>query len=429
MCGIIAGFGLNAGDVGAGLEAIGHRGRDDRRVLIRRGWTMGHNRLAIVERTDRTAQPWEDARFVVSFNGEFYNASQLADTEPQALALLARRVRRWDRFLEGQYAALVLDKATGVLTAARDWFGIIPLYFAKSGSRLVFASERRALEAALPEAVPREVPPGAFVRVEDGRLEILEREPYRAPLDAFSPLVFLGLFEESVRKRALHTDVGFSLALSGGLDSALVACALWRLGLSRLCRAYTVVLDEDSEDHRVSSRLASDLGLSHSVLRVTPEELAAARPALFEAMDGLPLNEVKWRGLVRSYLVAQRAPSSVILCGEGADELFGGYPYFEGLAGLDLVTKSLGAVRSMRAINLDRLDRGGMAHTREYRAPFLDYALVQYALGTVRQAGKHDLRDVCRLAGVPDYVLARGKYGREERVLNTTWNVVGRARG
>jgi hypothetical protein len=125
--------------------------------------------------------------------------------------------------------------------------------------------------------------------------------------------------------------------------------------------------------------------------------------------------------MIRNFYTAKHAPGTVILCGEGADEIGCGYPPHLARTGIDLEWKSLSTLRSMPAINLDRVNKGGMAHTREFRTPFLDRALVLYVVGCQKQPGKRYFRQLAMSYGVPRFILDKVKYSIEEQAL---WAIV-----
>ena len=179
MCGI-AGFldpKRRSGDselraLAAGMAgALRHRGPDDSGVWVNAeaGVALGHARLSIIDLSAAGAQPMLSAsgRFVLSYNGEVYNAGELraeleqkghcfrghSDTEVLVEGFAAWGVRATVERLIGMFAFAVFDKATSTLTLGRDRLGIKPLYWGRANGRVVFASELKAL-ATLPDFAP-----------------------------------------------------------------------------------------------------------------------------------------------------------------------------------------------------------------------------------------------------------------------------------
>jgi asparagine synthase (glutamine-hydrolysing) len=411
------------------LEVLQHRGRDDRQLICagldatKRAVFVGFNRLAIVA-TAAGHQPVKDSAGTLVFNGEIYNWAELSSRVSQApqcpseAAVLASVIHEFPRgfwrFLDGSYALVYVDTARRRVVLSRDFLGIIPLYRERHG--LGVASERKALQN------PIAVRAGETLWLDyGGRVRRRHQQDYYSlhlePVDLDHLEM---LFYRAVARRITHSERPVCLALSGGLDSALV------LAVARLVHpqieAVTVAWDETSEEVTNAVRLCQEWGIQHRVVQLQGEIIDV--PMLEAVLEDRATNPIKWRGFLRNYFVARDAPGTVILCGEGADELGSGYPSHERAGGgLQAEWKRLSTLRSMPAINLDRVNLGGMAWTKEYRTPFLDRALVLYLLGCAGEPKKGIWVKLARRLGVPEYIIQKPKYTSEEEALSRVGGV------
>ncbi|MDE1944526.1 MAG: asparagine synthetase B, partial [Patescibacteria group bacterium] len=167
MCGVFAGTGISRSSAAACLAALAHRGPDDEGLREEGSVILGHRRLAIIDPDARSRQPMVSVsgKTRITFNGEIYNYRALREglvregarfsTESDTEVLLEGYERHgaayFDR-LRGMWAFVIHDRTRGVLVAARDPFGIKPLYYSTVRGAVAFASELRALARAYPLA-------------------------------------------------------------------------------------------------------------------------------------------------------------------------------------------------------------------------------------------------------------------------------------
>jgi asparagine synthase (glutamine-hydrolysing) len=375
VCGI-AGFtapGPEAWDVVAAMNrALAHRGPDGSGIFVDHAIALGHTRLAIID-LEGGAQPRVDdgSGDALVFNGEIYGYKALAaelraagvalrdSSDTEVLFQLIRRegVRRAVERLDGMFAFAFRDGASGVLYLVRDRFGEKPLYFGVAHGRLVFASEVGALvrHPAFREAAPdrlaaysfllfeylpghlsgwagiEKLEPGTILAFKDGSIS---RERYWQPRIESDTSRTLGeaeaverlddLLLHSVRRR-LVADVPVGVFLSGGIDSSLIAALAVRAAPD--LTAFTVRVAGDGFDetpHAIA--VARHLGVRHEIVELGPQDLVEAFDAIGDKL-GEPLGD---SSLLPSYLVcrAARRLMTVALGGDGADELFAGYPNF-----------------------------------------------------------------------------------------------------
>jgi asparagine synthase (glutamine-hydrolysing) len=400
MCGIALIIGPNPSSMvfDSMLDAIAPRG-EVRETLTDDRHRLGTQRLKIVDR-QRAIQPWSstDGRWAVCYNGEVYNfrslRSELAarghvlrsdsDTEVILEAFLEWGERAVHR-LRGEFAFAVVDKAADRVYLARDPLGVKPLYWSRHDGHLYAASELKALVPAGGRV--GEIPPGHHGWGSP------ERDPaVTAYVDLLSmgdgdePVTDVGeaarhvraALEDSIRVR-LDTDLTVGVILSGGLDSTLTLLHVREMHPD--CVAFTIGTP-GSDDISYARRVTRDLGVDHEVI-----ELASGDIRLPDIREAIRLSELTEYGdvinAVISRLLFARVRScgvKVVLCGDGSDELFGGYEMYrqpDPAARQRLFQHKL---HNLGRTELQRVDRTSMGQGVETRVPFLDLALVQLAM-------------------------------------------------
>jgi len=370
MCGIYGMFAPGGAplkhpdDAEAIGRALAHRGPDGHGQCRYRDALLGVTRLRVMDLDPRADQPFTDpdGQVVLACNGEIYNAPALrqryaafpfcsrSDAEV-ILPLYLDRGAPGLADLEGMFAIAVLDRRTGVLVLARDRAGEKPLFTTQVDGEWWFASEIGALlqsgavardldlgalgavlqhgyvrEPRTPLAGVRKVPAGSIVTVR-GAGGTAER--YWDPIPpADLPRASLDDLLCSAVARQVRADVPVGVFTSGGLDSSLLAAlAADVVGPARL-HSFTVGFAERSYDERrYAERLAATLGMPHASAEVTGEEVPDALEVL--AATGEPIADP---AAIPTLVLSRMARRSitVALSGEGADELFGGYPTYLG---------------------------------------------------------------------------------------------------
>ena len=349
-------------------DAIAHRGPDSEGYFNDGRTALGFRRLAIIDLAGANQPLYNENRsLVLVFNGEIYNYRELRrqliaaghafSTQGDAEVVL-HGFEQWgegvlDR-LRGMFAFALYDTATGELFCARDAFGIKPLYYAMEGDRILFGSEikgllahphaRRSLnerrlahwlcmeylpdEETLFEGV-RKLPAGHWLRWRNGRAERGRWFVPRFAPDAGRSLeesaeAIEAALRESVAAHAI-ADVDVGCFLSAGVDSSLVAREAARI---MEARAFTIGWGEGRfSELEAAATFARATGLPNEGRILGAEQFFASVPAVQYAMDE-PLPNPSAVPLY--HLCAMAAESvKVVLSGEGADELFGGYPYYQ----------------------------------------------------------------------------------------------------
>lgn len=366
------------------VRRIAHRGPDGQGAHLSQNCALAHARLAVIDPKNGQqplSLPWQGHQATIAYNGELYNAPELrrdlealgfsfstrCDTEVALAAYLAWGLDCPRRF-NGIFALAVDDPAAGRAFLCRDPFGVKPLFYTLREGRLVFASEIKAL-FEYPGVRPvvgkeglREIfglgparTPGCGVfegirELKPGHLAVFDRQGFRE-LDYFDleaqPLELSyqqaveqvrDLLTDAVR-RQLKSDVPLCTFLSGGLDSSLVtAIAAKSLGeLGEKLDTYSFEFEGNSQWFRPSSfqpdrdqdwaeRVSTILGTDHTTLLCTSRELADSLKEAVIAKDLPGMADVD--GSLLRFCRQVKRRHTVALCGECADEIFGGYPWF-----------------------------------------------------------------------------------------------------
>ena len=359
--------------VGRATVRIAHRGPDDQGFFTDPDLALGFRRLAVIDPSPAGRQPMHsaDGRYVMVFDGEIYNYVELAQrlagrgvqlrsrsSSEVLLEMYAWLGKDVVRQLRGMYAFAIWDRRDRELFCARDPFGIKPFFYAlttgghrpRSGPQLRFASERKALAdsgevtAIDPDAlrrylsfqyvpapatlVPpaRSLPPGhVLIARPGGRVDVFrywrpELRPARSPSSS-SPEKILAAMRDSVAVH-LRSDVPVGAFLSGGVDSATL-CALAAESSPGLL-TFTVGFEREGYNEIDDAMAtATALGVKSVPYVISPDEFVAALPRIIWHLDD-PMADA---AAIPLWFAAREARKhvKVVLSGEGADELFGGY--------------------------------------------------------------------------------------------------------
>lgn len=374
MCGIAGVVHLDGRSADGGVaakmgEMIRHRGPDGHGSFEEGPVAFAHRRLSIID-VEGGAQPMESStgRTVICYNGEVYNSPTLrerlrglgydfrtrSDTE---VILAAYEVWGPEGFAElhGMYAFALYDRAERTVFLVRDPMGIKPLYVCERGGTAFFASEIKAIRAVVrglslnraavnafflrqyiggPQTIFEEVrslQPGTYRRLrwgENGE-RLGDRVFYQMPAEPPEP-ISLGRASEALDEE-LHravkdhmlSDVPVGFFVSGGLDSSLLLALASDVTTEPLTTFSVGFGDARVDETQYARFVARSVGAKHHELRVGAEEGLSVLPHIVEHMDQ-PLADY---ALVPTYVMSRFAAEhvKVVLSGEGADELFGGY--------------------------------------------------------------------------------------------------------
>ena len=397
MCGIAGCFG--GGDVEVVermLDAMEHRGPDDRGVYVYNGTILGHTRLSIVD-VAGGHQPilTNDGRTGIICNGEIYNFHRLKER----LSLKYNFITNSDTEviihsyqdkgpgcvadLDGMFAFAAFNGDDYLL--ARDPIGIKPLYYGYADGKMYFTSELGAMTLAEVDEV-YEFPAGHYYTPETGFVRYYKlpeiQDHLITDIDEASELI-RQTFIEAVKKRLLSDkEIHVGSFCSGGIDSSLVA-AIAAEEIPHLHTFVVGMMDEngnESDDLKASRIAAEYIGSTHHELIFTENEYYEALPIVIKKLESYDPSLV--RCAVPCYFTCKLAAEyvTVVLTGEGADEIFTGYHYMKHYPVDKLNKEAQRCIGNLHNINLQRADRMGMLFSLELRVPFLDVAMVDLAM-------------------------------------------------
>mmetsp|Transcript_110746 Transcript_110746/g.319976 ORF Transcript_110746/g.319976 Transcript_110746/m.319976 type:complete len:599 (-) Transcript_110746:126-1922(-) len=419
MCGILALFGLQKADalrkdaVDA-VKLLRHRGPDWSGMYCEGSTIVAHERLAIVD-PDSGDQPLynEDHSVVLGVNGEIYNHLELREkleerapgkhtfyTKSDCEILLRLYLEDGPDFLSknevcGMFAFVLWDSKKNFYIAARDTIGIIPLYMGWAAHGAVcFASELKALHGMCNryEAFP---PGHVYNSATDERKLFYTPRWFDASIVPTTQITLAALreaFEKSVISH-LMSDVPYGVLLSGGLDSSLVASIMSRHCQRRVetdgkdpaywpqLHSFSVGL-QGSPDLKAAREVSKYLKTVHHEYHFTPQQGLDALSDVIFHLETFDVTTI--RASTPMYLMARRIRASgvkMVLSGEGADEIFGGYLYFHKAPNAEEFHGE--NVRKMKQLHLYdclRANKAMMAWGVEARVPFLDRRFMETAL-------------------------------------------------
>ncbi|PRZ41350.1 asparagine synthase (glutamine-hydrolysing) [Antricoccus suffuscus] len=378
----------------AALPLMHHRGPDDTQIWYDDDVVFGFARLAIID-IEGSSQPlsYDDGRYRIVFNGEIYNylelRTELAEkfgatfhTDGDTEAIVAAYKYYGDDCvdkLRGMFAFVIWDSRDKRLFGARDYFGIKPLYIATVDGTTYFGSEKKCLLALLEgggEPLPvdtralqdyltlqyvpepasmqqtvRRLESGMSFAVQDGKVStrryfnptfpIAPVRSETARADLYKRIA--DTLDDSVRMH-MRADVTVGSFLSGGIDSTAIAALAKRYNPGLL--TFTVGFERDGfSEIDVAAESAEAIGVEHITKLVTPEEFAGAVPLIIWYLD----DPVADPALVPLWFIAREARKhvKVVLSGEGADELFGGYNIYREPLSLKAFEHVPGSVKAL----------------------------------------------------------------------------------
>ncbi len=414
MCGIVCAFDLkkSAQELRPQLlemsKRIRHRGPDWSGIYCGDKAILAHERLAIVD-PQSGQQPLysKDGKLVLAVNGEIYNHKSIRDrqagsyeflTKSDCEVILSLYREKGINFIEdlnGIFAFALYDIENDVYLIARDHEGIIPLYMGWDHNGTFYvASEMKALEGFC-ETI-KSFPPGQYFYSKDGELKTWYKRDwmeYDAVKDNTSNIDELRSALESAVKRQLMTDVPYGVLLSGGLDSSIVSAIAKKFASQRVesgdkqgawwpqLHSFAVGL-KGAPDLLAAKKVADHIGTVHHEINFTVQEgLDAVRDVIYH-IETYDVTTV--RASTPMYLLARVIKSmgiKMVLSGEGADEIFGGYLYFHKAPNAEELHKE--TVRKLSKLHMYdclRANKSLSAWGVEGRVPFLDKEFMDVAM-------------------------------------------------
>ncbi len=398
MCGLAGCFGTkDKKTIDKMLDALEHRGPNDRGIhSFGNKAVFGHTRLSIVD-VAKGHQPIlaENGRMGLICNGEIYNFKTIRKklknrygfkTQSDSEVILHNyREKGPDcvKDLDGMFAFAICDGDNFML--ARDPVGIKPLYYGYYKGNMYFSSELGAMSLAGVDEV-HEFPAGHYYTPQEGFVQY-----YRVPDVEDHLLTDIGETKEMIRKKFINAvrkrlladpEVPVGSFCSGGLDSSLVAA----IAADYIPNLHTFVVgmkDENgnlSDDIKAARIAAKHIGSTHHELIFTEQQYYDALPQVIHKLESYDPSLV--RCAVPCYFTCKLAADyvTVVLTGEGADEVFTGYHYMKHFPEDKLNLEARRCIKNLHNINLQRADRMGMLFSLELRVPFLDVEMIDLAM-------------------------------------------------
>ncbi|HET7360307.1 MAG TPA: asparagine synthase B [Salinimicrobium sp.] len=414
MCGIVCAFQLKEPSevlrpqVLTMSKCVRHRGPDWSGIFSNEKAILAHERLAIVDPTSGK-QPLfsEDNNLVLAANGEIYNHKELEKrfegnynfkTKSDCEVILALYKEKGPAFLDemnGIFGFALYDIENDAYFVARDHMGIIPLYMGwdKNGTFYV-ASELKALEGFCTKI--ELFPPGHYLHSDDGELKrwySRDWMDYDNVKDNETDIPKLRKALEDAVKRQLMSDVPYGVLLSGGLDSSITSAIAKIYADKRIesddkdvawwpqLHSFAIGL-EGSPDLAAAQKVADHLGTVHHEIKFTIQEgIDALRDVIYH-LETYDITTI--RASTPMYLMARAIKAmgiKMVLSGEGADEIFGGYLYFHKAPNAEEFHKE--NVRKLEKLHMYdclRANKSLASWGIEGRVPFLDKEFMDVAM-------------------------------------------------
>ena len=414
MCGIVCAFDLKqpSNELRPQIlemsKRLRHRGPDWSGIYDCETAILGHERLAIVDPTSGK-QPLisPSNNLILAANGEIYNHSELrkpyeasygfktkSDCEV-ILALYEKEGKSFVNKLNGIFAFAIYDQEKDEYFIARDHMGIIPLYMGWDGNGTFFvASELKALEGICSRI--ELFPPGHYLHSKDEaptKWYHPEWDTYEAVKDSSTSIEELHDALTDAVHRQLMSDVPYGVLLSGGLDSSITSALAKKFAAKRVesgdtqsawwpqLHSFSVGL-EGSPDLAAAQKVAEHIGTVHHEIKFTIQEgLDAIREVIYH-LETYDITTI--RASTPMFLMARAIKAlgiKMVLSGEGADELFGGYLYFHKAPNAkEFHEETVRKLEKLHQYDCLRANKSLAAWGIEGRVPFLDKEFIEVAM-------------------------------------------------
>lgn len=437
-CGLVMGTQCQKGDSLDGLDVTQMSGSNG----------MGHLRLRITGKSGTQPLFGCKKRFVLGFNGEIWNYKQLrerlqccghrfeTDSDSEVIvhlieenyhisAAFSESVIRTTKMLDGEWAFAVIDNITKKAILARDPVGVKQLYYGNNSSYIAFSSEKKPLLNL--GLKPHRVLPGNIAEINfydksnDYNFKICKAcELSRTPASIFDEKEALSTYKKALInavKKRIDGQKHVGVIFSGGVDSVLIAQIASKLGAKITCYASG---SDDSPDLLAARKVADEVGFELKESNITEDKIAERLEDIISSIESTDHLQVDVA--IPVYFAVELAKQDgvrVLLTGQGADELFAGYPWYPQIlneGGPDALNRSLwDDITNLYKDTLEREDKITMFHSIELRVPYLDPEVIESAMSIseslkIKNAwGKYLHRKLAELAGVPSYVAWRPK--------------------
>ncbi len=407
MCGLVGVFGFlekdkdkKVSEVKKALGLLTHRGPDDSDVVtVQEGGKLsllGHTRLSIVD-VKTGHQPFSERGLSWIHNGEIYNHEVLrkefglekhcsfSASDSAVIGPLFEKLgtKAFD-LLDGVFSIVIIDKDKVI--AARDPLGVKPLFYGTDHSGAMwFSSEIKGLEESCIEI--KTFPPGHYFTHDEGFVRYYKPDyETKTPALKEEEVVFSKLRESLVAatQKRLMADVPLGALLSGGLDSSLIAAIAARelKKYGKKLKTFSVGLDPNTDDLKKAREVSEFIGSDHHEIIFTIEQGLSALSQMVRTLETFDITTI--RASTPMFLMSQYIKEQgikVVLSGEGADEIFGGYLYFSHAPSAEeFHSECLRRISLLHTADLLRADRSTMGASLEARVPFLDKEFLEVSM-------------------------------------------------
>ena len=398
------------------------------------GVYLGFHRLAINGLSDESNQPFDINGIYLICNGEIYYYSQLykeLDTTPVTYSDCEVIIHLYLKYgidylldkLDGVFSFVLYDSNQNIIYVARDPYGVRPLYYIQS-KYLAFASELKQLNEF--EGTIRHFKPGTY-----GKITFDTNSSFSSlsiPINIYK--MFNVIYSKPILKLIKYSSFGFSnnetelnvskdiynnllsavkkrvigtterpiaCLLSGGLDSSTITALVNSFLPKGVLETYSIGM-ENSTDLYYARKVANHLGTKHTEIILSENEFFESIPEVIKAIESYDTTTV--RASVGNYLIGkyikQHSDAKVIFNGDGADELMGGYRYFnKNKDHLEFDNECRRLLRDIHLFDVLRSDKCISSHGLEPRTPFLDRKFVQYYLSIPSTLRCHTINNKC----------------------------------
>lgn len=433
-----------------------HRGPDNTQIKQIDDLTFCFHRLAIINPNNTNGmQPitLNNDNLILICNGEIYNYKQLqedyltgdihlnVDVEVIGHLYLEYGIEKTCKLLDGDFAFIIYDKISNKIYTGRDSVGLKPLYFGYYNNKLVAcSSEIKSICSYCDKIEHHDIGSYSIIDKSTQVIESIHKfftiqdnttidtiqdnttiESIQNQIPETIKSKIKELLVKSVNKRIQHTDQPYAFLCSGGIDSSLVlALAIECLGVENL-HVFSIELENDRSDDSTYAKILTDTyGVKHTIVKFSKEEGHNKVEEVIKHIESYDVNTI--RASIPMFILAEYISKNteykVILSGEGADELFMGYNYFNYFDDDNEANdESIRLVKNLYSFDVLRAERCFSSHGLELRVPFLDKEFIEYVLtldGTIKKPHERVEKYILRqsfadLAKMPTYILNRQK--------------------
>ena len=398
MCGIFAYLGktYKLSDLRKHFQKIQSRGPDNSVIeFVDQHVCFGFHRLSINDVSTKGNQPLYKNNLILICNGEIYNHSQLikdnnfntfSNSDCEVILHLYQRfgIRDTINYLDGVFSFVLYDGDKDIIYAARDPFGVRPMFIGSHNDEILFASEMKAISELSTEIKP--FPPGVYW---DSQTQKFSRYYFDTTMLKEFPQKNMELILSNVKKyltqavdKRLMSDRPIGCLLSGGLDSSLIAALVAKHYPPGTLETFSIGL-KNSTDLHYAKIVADFIKSKHHHVELTETEFLDAIEEVIYKIESYDTTSV--RASVGNYLIAKYIKKNsscvVIYNGDGSDEVCGSYLYLKNAPDeKEFHKECLRLLDEIHYFDVLRSDRCVSENGLEPRTPFLDKAFVNYYL-------------------------------------------------